>query len=82
MFFSYQNIFQQYPTNRKKVMTGFRHGLKGESQKGGEVATPQNVMTFQFQIIYAETKKKVNFLGKIAKNKNFCLKNSKSILEA
>ena len=31
--FSYQNIFRQYPTNRKNVMTGFRHGVKGRSQK-------------------------------------------------
>ena len=34
MFFSYQNIFRQYPTNRKKVMTGFRHVTCGQ----GEVA--------------------------------------------
>ena len=33
VFFS-QNIFRQYPTNRKKVMTGFRYGSKGGHRKG------------------------------------------------
>ena len=33
--FSYQNIFRQYPTNRKKVMTRFRHmGSRGGHRRG------------------------------------------------
>ena len=45
MFFSYQNIFRQYPTNRKKIMTGFPHGVKERSQK---VPRPARARNFYF----------------------------------
>ena len=56
VFFT-KTFFDNIRPIEKTVMTGFRHGVKGEvtegvGARGSQVATPQNVMTFQFEIIY------------------------------
>ena len=48
-----KHFFHNIRPIEKKVMTGFRHGVKGRSQKGvgARGSDPSNVTTFQFEII-------------------------------